>query len=182
MRKTCAICVVTSWLLIFSMGSTLGVKHDLILALRIQILEYLLETFTGMPWSTYNRLVQKKKMKKRSFFSTETAGHYWPLLTLLEACGRRGHVCATCATPRPCTQKKGFVFHLLPLLLFMAVSMILKMWRSNSHCTRRSWRTEFGTISLNQLVDHANYTRTAPVSGRNQLEFELNTAACVPVQ
>ena len=44
-----------------SAGSTLGAKHDLILALSSQMFEYLRDFFTDMPWSTRNRLVQQKK-------------------------------------------------------------------------------------------------------------------------
>ena len=43
-RKTSVICIVALMLLSFSMGSTLGVKHDLILPLGSQIFEHLRES------------------------------------------------------------------------------------------------------------------------------------------
>ena len=59
MRKTRLICVV---LLGFNMGSTLAVKCDLILAVRIEIFEYLHEnSYRHMPWSRGHRLVQTNK-------------------------------------------------------------------------------------------------------------------------
>ena len=55
-------------LLTFSMKSTSGVKCDLILAVRSQILNTCVKPFTDMPWSTCSRLVQKKKGKHFFFF------------------------------------------------------------------------------------------------------------------
>ena len=45
----------------FRVYSMLGVKFDLILVLRSQFFEFLAKLCTNMPWSTWKRLVQKKK-------------------------------------------------------------------------------------------------------------------------
>ena len=60
-----------------------------------------------------------------------------------------GHVSPLAPVLGPGQKKTGCVtlFH-----LFMAASMILKMWHSGSYCMRHSWQSQFGTISLNQLV------------------------------
>ena len=64
------------------MGSILfGRESLLILALRSRIFEYLRGTFTDMPWSTCNRLVEKKKKvnkkvnKKKKKKKEETPEH-----------------------------------------------------------------------------------------------------------
>ena len=73
-RKTCAICVVALMLLRFSIGSTLGVKYDLILALRSQSSNNCVKLFTDMPWSTCNRVVRNGDFIL--FPPTETPDHY----------------------------------------------------------------------------------------------------------
>ena len=62
------------------MESALGVKYDLTLALRTQILEYLRETLYRHALE-YLQLARSEKKKKKSY------GNAWPLLfNLLKAC------------------------------------------------------------------------------------------------
>ena len=82
----------------FSIGSTLGVKYDLILALRSQIFEYLRETFFRQALV----YLQSARSDKNKCFSY---GNAWPVLTFLKACGRWGHVFDTSASPTPRTRK-----------------------------------------------------------------------------
>ena len=76
------------------MASTIRVKYDLILALCSQIFEYVRVFFTGMPWSTLNRLVKKNKIKKEK--------NLWKHLTVidLKARGWSGRIFAASASPR----------------------------------------------------------------------------------
>ena len=53
----------------FSIGSTLGVKYDLILALRSQIFEYLRETFYGHALEYLQSACSEKKKGKKKRFS-----------------------------------------------------------------------------------------------------------------
>ena len=50
------------------MESTLGIKYDLTLPFADRSSNILRVNFTGMPWSTCNRLVQKKMKKIHTFF------------------------------------------------------------------------------------------------------------------
>ena len=87
-RKTCVICVLACNYLVSAWDPK--VKYDLILAPKgSQIFECLREFFTDMPWSTCNRLVQRKKkafLRKRK--KKLSYGNAWPLLSFFEACGR----------------------------------------------------------------------------------------------
>ena len=78
-------------------------------------------------------------------------------MTLLKACGRRGHVFATSASPRSFNKK-----------LAMSPSSTVHggqhdawcciyMRHSSSYCMRHSWRTQLGAISLNQHVPAYEY-------------------------
>ena len=57
------------------MGSTLGVKSDLILALRSQIFEYLRER-VHRDALEYLQLAGSEKMQKKRAFPTETPVYY----------------------------------------------------------------------------------------------------------
>ena len=51
------------------MGSTLGVKYDLILApYAVRFLNICVKEFTDMPWSSCNRAVKKTSDKKKALF------------------------------------------------------------------------------------------------------------------
>ena len=79
----------------FSMELNLGVKNDLILALRSQIFESLRETFCRHALEYLQSARLEKNMQKMLV----SYGNAWPLLTFLKACGRWGHVFATGASP-----------------------------------------------------------------------------------
>ena len=76
----CEFCVVASQLSSFCMESALGVTYDVILDLRVQIFQYLPETYCGHAlWNTCNRLVLKKmEILRICWFLTETPDHRWP--------------------------------------------------------------------------------------------------------
>ena len=57
------------------MGSIFGVNHDLILALRSQIFEYLRETFYGHALEYLQSACSEKKKGKKNVFPTETPDH-----------------------------------------------------------------------------------------------------------
>ena len=75
------------------MGSTLGDKYDLILALRSQIFEYLHECFYrhALRVPAIGLFRKKKKRKKKTVFLRKRL----TIIDLLKACGRWGHVFAT---------------------------------------------------------------------------------------
>ena len=76
---------------------------------------------TNMPWSTWERLIQKNKWVIFFFFIPVNANL---LLTSLKVCDWSGHTFDASASPRSLT-KKNWLCH--PLPLFMAVSMIPNM-------------------------------------------------------
>ena len=102
---------------------------------------------TNMPWSTWKRMVQKKKWV---IFFLSTVNSYL-LLISLKVCDWSGHIFGASTSPRSFTKK--MLCH--PLPLFMAVSMIPNMWHSSCYCMRHSWLTQFGVLCLNQLVKHS---------------------------
>ena len=70
--EKCVIYVAALCLPSFSMGSTLGVKRDLILApIRKQIANICVIILTGIPYRTCRKTRGKKKC-----FPTETSDHY----------------------------------------------------------------------------------------------------------
>ena len=125
------------------MESTLGVEYDLMLALRSQICEYLSETFYRHALE-YLQSARSKKKKENIF----TYGNAWLLLTFLRICGRWEHVFATSASPSTWQKKLA----MSPSSVVHAVSTILNMWHSSSYGMRHSWRSQFGRISMDQLV------------------------------
>ena len=86
-------------LLSFSIGSTLGDRYALVLALRSQIFEHVRKRFVGVPWGTWNWLRKKKRKKKGSSY-----GKAWPIMTFLKACSRWGHVLVASTNPRSWTK------------------------------------------------------------------------------
>ena len=65
------------------------------------VLRYLREVCINMPWSTWKRLVQKKK---GSFFFLPTVNTYL-LLTSLKVCDWSGHIFGSSASPGSLTEK-----------------------------------------------------------------------------
>ena len=103
-----------------------------------------------MPWSTWKRVVQKKKgyffFVTFSFVATVNAYQYL-LSTSLKVFGRDTF---SALAPVLGPEQKNWLCH--PLPLFMAVSMIPNMWHSSCKFMRHSWLTKFGVLCLNQLV------------------------------
>ena len=95
MRKTCVICVVASSVLDVSMESTLAGEYDLVLAIRCQILAKLRERKLPTCLRVHAICSFIKIMLKMLF----SYGNARPLLTLLKASGRWGHVFGTSASP-----------------------------------------------------------------------------------
>ena len=128
------------------MGSTFDVKYDLILAVLSQIFEklpiFFLQTCLGvMDIGSFR--------KKHVFFlliPTETPDCHWPFW--MPVVGRNTF---SPRAPAFGPQLKNWPCH--PILLFMAVSAIPKVWQSNSYCKQHSWLTKLGYFGLNQLVN-----------------------------
>ena len=107
----------------------MGVRYDLKLALRIQIFEYLLETFYRHALehlqSARSAGGKNEKIEFIFFCPAETPGHY--VLTF-----RRPVVGGDTFSPLAAVlgpEQKQWLCH--PLPLFMAVSMIPNMWHSS---------------------------------------------------
>ena len=138
-RKTCVICVVPRNYLVlvqdqlWALNMTWYWPH----AVRF-VASNFLQTCLGV-------LVIGSFRKTKCFLFYGSA---WPLLACLKACGRWGH--AFGASPVLGPERRKCVCH--PFPWFMTVSKILNMWHSKNYCMRHSWRTQSGTISLNQLV------------------------------
>ena len=144
---------------IFSMGSTLSVTYDLMLALRSQTCEYLPEIiYRHMPWSTWNGSFRIYVIIYYTYIYIYSYGNAWMLLTLLETRGWSGHIFAASASPTNRTSTKKLAN---PLPLFMAVSMTPNMWHSSRYCKRQLWLIQFGAFSLNQLVSNDPRTQHA---------------------
>ena len=103
------------------------------LASRIQIFEYLLETFYRHALDNCNRRVQKK-MQRTCLFPTETPGHYYFFEGL-----RSVYTFSTLAPVLLCRPSTKKWLKSSSSTLSMAVSMILNRWHSSSHCMRHSW-------------------------------------------
>ena len=116
-RKTCVICVVAS-----SVLDVYGINFGRWIWLDIG---HTLSNLGIIAWRCLRvqQSARSGKMMEKMLFSY---GNARPLLTLLKACGRWGHVFGTSASPGSWTKKTGYVMtH--PLPLFMAVSVIYQV-------------------------------------------------------
>ena len=113
---------------------------------------FCVKRFTDMPWSTCNRLVQKKK---ESFSPTEMHGHSWPFWRPVvggDTCSPL--LCSASPTVSP-NERNDYatLFHCSRRSLIPNTRYQVRE-HSTSYCMPQSWRTLFGATSLNRLVDY----------------------------
>ena len=123
-------------LLGFSIGLTLGVKYDSILAVRSSNICEKLFTDIGVP------RIGSFREKQNGFFLRKrpTVDDLFEGPWLV-----RTHLRRYSARPRTCTNKTRYeVCH--SLLLFIAVSVIRNIWHSSRKGKRHSWMTKFGSL------------------------------------
>ena len=152
------------------MGSTLGVKYDLILGLHSYLRTLVwnvLQACLGVPAIGSN---SKKKWKSNyAFFPTETPDHC--LLTFLKACGVVGGDAFSPLAPVLCrswTKKLATPMSLLSTVhcgqYDTSTWYVAFEYRLDYiYCMRHSWRTQFGATSLiDRLVDRWRCTFSQP--------------------
>ena len=82
-RKTCVICGVALGYLVSVWYQLLALNMTWYEPYSVRSSKIYDNVFTGMLWSTWNRLVQKKKNGKKTFIPTETSDHYWQFWRLV---------------------------------------------------------------------------------------------------
>ena len=101
--------MVASQLVSFSIGSALGVRYDLIWAfIALRSWNICEERFTDMRWSTWNRLVQNKKVTHTRYgfllrkHSTVIESRYYNLLARIFRVGFVLVIAQVWSAPRNC--------------------------------------------------------------------------------